>query len=363
MSLLIRKYSDLSTPYLFYGGTEKLRFSPSKWLWVRESDDGNFEELSGVTNVVEIVDKSAALIPWAIKKAMQKLRALAIERHLGPDACIQMFEEELDRLIEEAKKADREELESAGETGHDVHGWIESLIKAIISENRNRELEVLAKLPEDERAAACCVGAVEWMVKHNVRWLSTERKVYSRQYRYAGTMDGLCVVDSCNDRLCCPHEFKDRLTIADWKTSNYLYVTYLMQVAAYQQAHEEEAGEKIEDRWVLRLDKDDGEFDPWHAEGREAFTQDWEGFLNALNLTRSLKAIDARIGIVRDARREARKVAAEAAKAERLALQCDGYRKYKGVRFPKCNDGHPCKACLRKYEEKHVTDTKTSSAS
>lgn len=360
MSLIVKKYHDLTEPYLFYNGTERLRFSPSKWLWVREAPENKLEELSGVTGVVKIVDKSAALMPWAVKKAMLKLRALAIQEHLGPDGCIQMFEAELDKLIEEAKKADREELEAAGETGHDAHSWIEQLIKAILSENRSRELEVLAKLPEDERAAACCVGAVEWMVKHNVRWLSTERKVFSLQHKYAGTMDGLCLVDSCDDRLCCPCAFAHRLSVADWKTSNYLYLTYLMQVAAYQQAYEEETGEKIEDRWILRLDKDDGEFDPWHAEGRESFEQDFAGFKHAQNLVLSLKTIDKRIGSVREARREARKVAKEAAKKARLALQCEGYKKYKGVRAPKCGpDGTGCAACKAKFAEYHAKKVDT----
>lgn len=356
MSLVIRKYNDLSAPYLFYGGTEKLRFSPSKWLWVREDVEDKLEELNGVTNVVKVVDKSAALMPWAVRKAMQKLRALAIEQHLGPDGCIQMFEAELDKIIAEAKLADKEELEQAGSTGSDAHGWIEQLIKAILSGNANRELEVLAKLPEDERASNACCGAVEWSVKHNVRYISTERKVYSREHRFAGTMDGLALIDSCEDKLCCPHAFTDRLSIVDWKTSNYLYTTYLLQASgAYRHAFMEEfPDQKVEDVWILRLDKETGDFDPWHVEGEEAAKQDWEGFLNALNLVRSLKSIDARIGIVREARREARKVAAETAKAERLALQCDGYKRYKGVRAPRCGpDGTGCAACLKIYLDRH----------
>jgi hypothetical protein len=353
VSLIIKKYNDLSAIHFFYGDTERLRFSPSKWLWVREVE-GKLQELAGVTGVVKIIDKSAALMPWAVRKAMEKLRRLLVEGHLGPDDCIQVFEAELDAIIAEAKKADREELESAGETGHDAHSWIEELIKSNLSDNRNRELEVLAKLPTDERAASCCIGAVEWMVAHNVRWRSTERKVFHREHLYAGTMDGLCIVDSCSDRLCCPSEFKDRLTISDWKTSNYLYVTYLMQVAAYQAAYECETGEQVEDRWVLRLDKETGDFDPWHAEGREAFTQDFDAFLQALALTRSLKAIDGRIGVIRDARREVRKAAAEAARAERLALACEGSKKYKGIRVPKCGPtGTGCLSCLKKYFEVH----------
>lgn len=353
MSLIIKKYNDLSAIHFFYDGTERLRFSPSKWLWVREQADG-LQELSGITGVVKVVDRSAPLMAWAKRKAMEKLRRLMIEQHFGPDQCVQMFLHELDAIIEEAKKADQEELESAGETGHDAHGWIEQLIIANLEENRNRELEVLAKLPEDERAASAAIGAVEWMVKHNVRWRSTERKVFHKLHLYAGTMDGLCVVDSCDDRLCCPHEFKGRLTIADWKTSNYLYVTYLMQVAAYQAAYEFETGEVVEDRWVLRLDKETGDFDPWHAEGREAFDMDFAGFLHALDLTRSLKAIDGRIGVIRDARREVRKAAVAAAREERLALACEGSKRYKGVRAPKCGPtGTGCAACLKKYFEMH----------
>src|SRR5262249_19750690 len=124
-------------------------------------------------------------------------------------------------------------------------------------------LELLGNFPVDERAANCCAAAVEWMSQHNVRWLKTERKCFSRKYGYAGTMDGLAVVDSCKDRLCCPHDFTDRLTLVDWKTSNALYVEYLLQTAAYQQAYQEETGETIADRWVIRLGKDDAEFDPW----------------------------------------------------------------------------------------------------
>jgi hypothetical protein len=116
---------------------------------------------------------------------------------------------------------------------------------------------------------------------------------------------------------------------------------------------EEHPDQKVEDVWILRLDKETGDFDPWHIEGDLAAQQDWEGFLHALNLVRSLKTIDARIGTVRDARRAARKVAAEAAKEERLALQCDGYKRYKGVRAPKCNGGKPCQSCLKKYLDNH----------
>ena len=70
-------------------------------------------------------------------------------------------------------------------------------------------------------------------------------------------------------------QFKYRLSLSDCKTSNSLRVEYLLQIAAYQHAYQEETGENIEDRWVIRLGKDDAtEFDPWHTEGDEPFRQD-----------------------------------------------------------------------------------------
>jgi hypothetical protein len=40
----------------------------------------------------------------------------------------------------------------------------------------------------------------------------------------------------------------------------------------------------------------------------------------------------------------------------RLALACEGSKRYKGVRYPRCNDEHPCKSCLKIYVDKHPAD-------
>lgn len=35
--------------------------------------------------------------------------------------------------------------------------------------------------------------------------------------------------------------------------------------------------------------------------------------------------------------------------------KCTNAKKYKGIRFPKCNKGNPCETCLKIYKEKHET--------
>ena len=148
------------------------------------------------------------------------------------------------------------------------------------------------------------------MHNHSVRWLKTEKKIYSRKYDYAGTMDGLALVDSCEDPACCARMFTDELSIIDWKSSNQLRADYLYQTAAYEQAEEEESGADIRARWILRLGKEDGKFEPWYAQN---FEDDFQTFLHCLNLLKAHKAAEERISTLkkdRTARKKKVKIAA-----------------------------------------------------
>jgi hypothetical protein len=160
-------------------------------------------------------------------------------------------------------------------------------------------------------------SAKNWMDQHNVRWLETEHKIYSKKYKYAGTMDGRCVVDSCSDEACCRVPFKDRMSIADWKSSNYLSIGYLFQTAAYENAYEEENGVDVEDRWILRLGKSEeeaGKFEPWHLTA-EDFAEDFAGYLACLTLSNLVDSVEERMKAAKGQVRAIRKVQKETAKA------------------------------------------------
>ena len=165
------------------------------------------------------------------------------------------------------------------------------------------------------------------MAAHNVRWCETESKIYSREFDYAGTMDGLAVCDSCNDKACCPVAFKDRLSLIDWKSSNYLNITYLWQAASYKKAKTEEFPNlNIEDIWILRLGKSEeeaGRFEPWH-QSLDSYEEDFQGFLACLNLTRLVDSGEERMktqkGSIRAIRKE-QKETAKALKHEQEKLQ------------------------------------------
>ena len=136
-----------TSEHWFYNHTERLIFDKRTWTYYRVMADGSRQPLDGVTKVVHIIDRSEALVPWAVKKAMEKLKRLLLET-THPDCdgnvFISLFEAELDKIIQSAKKADEEELEAAGQTGTIAHDWIESYIQAILTGNQERHCPCLA---------------------------------------------------------------------------------------------------------------------------------------------------------------------------------------------------------------------------
>jgi hypothetical protein len=285
----ITRFGRESEEYRFYDNEVVLRYYDDEHAYYLLGTDGSEERQDGVTTVVHIIDKSNALVPWSAKMVVEKaLRTVPGTRTNGVTI---MSDVELEKWLIEAKSAHKEKLEDAGKTGHIAHNHIEQYVKLVILGEIHLAAALRTILPYDERAAKACQAAFSWMDRHNVRWILTEKKIYSRKYKYAGTMDGLCVCDSCDDPKCCPNPFTDRLTVADWKTSNYLYLEYLLQTAAYENAYEEEYEVDIQDRWVIRLGKEDGEFEAWHVEGH-LFAKHFGGFIEALDLTRTVADIE-----------------------------------------------------------------------
>jgi hypothetical protein len=389
----INKFGGMTEEYTFYGGTVTLRYDPKDHQYLLVTP-GGLEPQDGVTSICHIIDRSDALIPWACKQMAAKLLTDAPIMTLptGERVIRQMDYQEYENLVLAGKTAHKDKLEEAGDIGHIAHAWIERYIKAVLANDQARQEELLAKFPEDERATNCCLAALDWMRDHNVRWITTERKIYSRRYGYAGTLDGLCIVDSCDNPKCrgCAGRpaYKDRLTISDWKTSNYLYIEYLLQTAAYMQAYNEETefvhGQDdkqlewteriVTDRWIIRLGKEDAEFDPWYADA-STYDLDWKGFHTALVLSRTVESIKLRVKERTDylraqekaekqrlreeaeAAEKARKVKEKAdkktAREAALKVKCPKADKYKGTRYPKCNGGDPCQTCLAKYRTNH----------
>lgn len=238
-----------------------------------------------VTTILQIIDKPW-LKPWAAKKTVEAVLAAMPLVSQGLDDYTESIPvEDFAQILDKAKRAHKEILDDAGDVGTQAHNALEAAIEYAIR-NTDRYVEKLVTTVKDIRAQSCCDAALLWMTAHNVRWECTERKTYSKKYEVAGTLDGICLVDSCSDPKCCPKTFKDVRSIADWKSANQTSITFAYQVAAYKNSYQEETKEEISDCWILRLGKEDGKFEPWHIlpEDHEFYLA---AFLDALRLTTS----------------------------------------------------------------------------
>lgn len=346
--------------YKFYNDTVEIFFDPGPHTYYKFNKQGVREDIAGVTTVLgKAIDKPFLKV-WAVKLAIETLKARMFD---ATNRLRQFSTEELMTWFKEAKDKHKEELNKAGDIGHLAHNALEKSIQYAIDHTNGVVLERPIVVPDQYQPATpenltkaqnCADRAFEWMKAHNVRWLHTERKIYSLEYNYSGTLDGDALIDSCSDRFCkgCRGRvFKDRRAITDWKSSNHLSDSYAYQTAAYQFAHIEEFPDLyIPDRWIMRLGKEGGDFEAWYIPS-EYFEADFEAFLNALNLYRSLEEIEARrkadkaafremVKMVKRAEKEAEEqrvrnekaVAKEALKQAKVKWDADKKAYYKNLR-------------------------------
>ena len=295
----ISKFGGITDSTWFYDHTVEIKFDKVEHKYFRVGDLGELVLLFNVSTVSKIIDRSPALIPWAAKVTVEKLLRIipTIQQDGDPPTLIvpPMPFDKFSALALEAKKAHTEHLEEAGDIGKMAHDFLEKYILALIGNDYAAIQGMMAQMCPDERATNCVIAALDWMKAHNVRWISTERKVYSKKYDCCGTLDGLCLTDSCTDPSCCPKPFKDRRTLLDWKTSNYLYIEFIYQASAYKAFYLEEfPNEVIDDIWILRLGKEDGEFQPWHLYA-DTFESDFAGFVACLELKKKATELELRM--------------------------------------------------------------------
>ena len=208
-----------------YKGKCRVRFYPNSHRYTV-----NGKPTSGsVTSIIGIKDKSGGLLPWAVALGVNYLRDLIIA---GKELTEEDF---LEAECQHSKKKTE-----AATTGSFVHDWIENYIKYSL---KHKGFEKVPEMPEQKEAQIGVNAFLDWVSENKVKFLTTERAVYSKKYDYIGKMD---VEAKVNGQLC----------LLDWKTSNHLSNDYYMQTAAYVRADEEESGREYEGRWLIRLSKE-----------------------------------------------------------------------------------------------------------
>jgi hypothetical protein len=203
-----------------------------------------------------------------VKAKRDKLRELP-----GSSLAISTDHTELASLLYDARGRHNTMKDEAADIGRMAHLWLEGHIKAILA-----GVEYTAPMPDNPQAVSCIEAALRWMDIHNFVPLYSERKIYSRRYGYTGTLDWVGLVTSCGDPNCCHHTGTHK-ELGDFKSCNAIHDENIWQTAAYLFAILEELEElEIQARRILRLGKEDGEFESKYR-SNEYFEYDLQAFL------------------------------------------------------------------------------------
>jgi hypothetical protein len=299
----------------FYNDTVELRYDDKLHAYYREEEAHRYL-VPGVTTITGMIDKSAALTQWAANKTVESIieqlappsekpwvqnegfdlranyESVKAKEPVGDTSTLAIETGEFAAILNKARFNFRDISKDATDVGKMAHDWLENYLKWCIQLNyictpatvvaytlyAGDYKEVLS----DERAIRCVDAALGWLFKHQVRAVKSESKIFHREYNYAGTLDLLCHIHSCGDHACCPFD-GDVFGLLDFKSSAAIYDEYRLQLAAYSAAwsHEFPDHEPIGVHVILRLGKNDGEFDS-ATYTEEVFQFDFEGFLGAL---------------------------------------------------------------------------------
>lgn len=202
-----------------YGGKIEIRFFPDSHIFMV-----NGERVRAVTSRFEIIDKSRALIPWAVDMMAEHL-----EHHIG----VPLSEE----MILEASIQHELRKKAAADIGTETHEWIDAFIKGD-----------QPTMPEKKEVLQAVNGFLEFSEAHKVNFEESEKIVYSKKHGYAGLMDAVATMKG-----------KKGFFLLDHKASNGLYPGVAYQTSAYRFADEEETKREYAGRWALRYAKESEE--------------------------------------------------------------------------------------------------------
>jgi hypothetical protein len=231
--------------YEIYNGEVVLTFNEKNHTYTIKDGATKVGRVPSVTGITKVIDKPL-LIPWAVKCTVEFL-----ERRIRPG--VAMDEVEIASLLKESKSARFKISDAATGIGTVAHNWIENYInnKIEYSGTLFDEIGIVEtdELPVNEGARNAVKAFLNWEHDKKIKWIYSERKIFSRKYKYAGTLDLEYIRDG-------------KYILGDIKTSKAIYPEYGLQLAAYILAREEEDPNiHFDGAEIIRIDKVTGEFD------------------------------------------------------------------------------------------------------
>lgn len=209
--------------YNLYNGDVQLEYYPDTHTY-----KVNDKIVYGVSSIVSIIDKPA-LMYWAVNQCIDNLKEIWEAGKIYDEI-------EINNILETAKNVHTAKKDKSITIGTFVHQWIEKYINYKLGKNE------CPKIPVNKEIVNSVKAFLKWEKENKVKWLESEKKIYSKKYEYAGTLDAEAIVNN-------------ELSIIDFKTSQGIYDEYLLQVSAYLYAREEETKKDYKNIYIVRIGK------------------------------------------------------------------------------------------------------------
>jgi len=206
-----------------YGGEVKIHFYEESHMYYLE-ENGKKTRLSGVTTFCKMVSDAEPLIKWSVETTVEFLQN-------NKDLLMQ----DPDRILQLAKDESANQKNIAAEAGKTIHAWVENYING-----------GAVTMPDDPQVFRAVNSFLQWAEDEKIKFIASEKIVYSKKHRFVGTLDILATKNKKNYLL-------------DIKTGNGVYPDHYLQTSAYASAHTEESGMEFEGRYILRLSKENEE--------------------------------------------------------------------------------------------------------
>lgn len=220
-------------------------------------------EYPSVTAILGLIDdgKSGGLMGWARNVVLSNLKEALIIRK---EQQVLLDDNFINEIIEEAKKEPDRLKDEACDVGSQCHNAIDEFIKG-----QDYETKLI-----DEKAKTAFQNFMDWINFNGYKFISGDIPVVSLKYGYGGRLDALG--QTGND-----------IILFDWKTSNSIRDTYLLQVSAYAIALQETYDIEAKHAFIVRFSKDNSDVEEKQVNLKKAK----KCFLDLLKFKKSYDAL------------------------------------------------------------------------
>lgn len=139
------------------------------------------KKMTGVTTILGVLAKPA-LIPWAARMAVEYIEE---NTTAFVDKLVVKNGKTLAELFTEAKGAHARKRDEGGAKGTSTHALVEEWIKFLIGTNDGKQPDHV----QGDKKWEAITPFMEWARKENIKFLATEKQMYSKSLFVAGTAD------------------------------------------------------------------------------------------------------------------------------------------------------------------------------